>query len=455
MIAESCFSFSSATKVCHSFNTYLEKAKSEGRLVYSKEEGPAQGITQVQYESNINAKPSSTATIRSDTGNSQEKSSGKASAEVENRDSDNKKGRKRLSEAEKYQNTSVSRKAEETRAVRNAAEYEKQISRMEKRLETGGQATLNEGGGNFYRANIREENGEYYAYVSDGKNVIAKHQSKAKMEAIRWAGDRVRAEIASRILYNPDAELRGSYQSDLKSAENREYPVFKTKSGTEVQTVPFWTWVQDKSGHYGLVVGKDVNGAVRAWFPFGGDGTGTVISATNTTLNAVEGDYESRAWHDDIAADALNDAEESAAARNARKEKLRESREADRQRLDRLTKRDDTLHQINRENGRPMPNKGSGEVYRELMSKGKSEVVTPISMDNPRTLSYKITLDTNVLGVATATVMELFHAAAVRMIEESGKTAPEGMRAIWEYEHEKLMERKTEIQIKLGMYEGR
>lgn len=63
-------------------DAYLEKAKSEGRLVYSKEEGPAQGITQVQYESNINAKPSSTATIRSDTGNSQEKSSGRASVEV-------------------------------------------------------------------------------------------------------------------------------------------------------------------------------------------------------------------------------------------------------------------------------------------------------------------------------------------------------------------------------------
>ena len=40
------------------------------------------------------------------------------------------------------------------------------------------------------------------------------------------------------------------------------------------------------------------------------------------------------------------------------------------------------------------------------------------------------------------------------MIEESGKTAPEGMRAIWEYEHEKLAEWKTEIQIKLRMYEG-
>ena len=53
-------------------DAYLEKAKSEGRLVYSKEEGPAQGITQVQYESNINAKPSSTATIRQTEGNSQE-----------------------------------------------------------------------------------------------------------------------------------------------------------------------------------------------------------------------------------------------------------------------------------------------------------------------------------------------------------------------------------------------
>ena len=94
---------------------------------------------------------------------------------------------------------------------------------------------------------------------------------------------------------------------------------------------------------------------------------------------------------------------------DARRERLSKLQEADRKEFDRLKKRDDTLHQINRENGRPMPNKGSGEVYRELMSKGKSEVLTPISMDNPRTLSFKITLDTNVLGVATATVMHNGH----------------------------------------------
>lgn len=364
-------------------------------------------------------KSSSTVTIRQTEGNSQEKSSGKASVEVENRDSDNKKqGRKKLSEAEKYQNTTP--KMAENRTVRNVAEYEKQISRMEKRLETGGQATLNEGGGNFYRVNIREENGEYYAYISDGKNVVAKHKSKAKMEAIRWAGDRMRAEIASRILYNPDTKLRGSYQSDLKRAENREYPVFKTESGREVQTVPFWTWVQDKSGHYGLVVGQDINGAVRAWFPFGGDGTGTVVTAANTTLYAVEGDYESRAWNNEIVAEALDDAEESAAARNARKDKMRESQENDRQEAERLRARENLGA-----GQRFVPNKSSGEVYRELMGKGKSEVkvqMTGFLKGTPKESTFKVELKpTPIGGYYEATIFRDGHKAdtLVRALKET------------------------------------
>ena len=367
----------------------------------------------------VSSDVSSTATIRQTEGNSQEKSSGKASVEVENRDSDNKKqGRKKLSEAEKYQNTTS--KMAETRTVRNVAEYEKQISRMEKRLETGGQATMNEGGGNFYRVNIREEDGEYYAYISDGKNVVAKHKSKAKMEAIRWAGDRMRAEIASRILYNPDTKLRGSYQSDLKRAENREYPVFKTESGTEVQTVPFWTWVKDKSGHYGLVVGQDINGAVRAWFPFGGDGTGTVVTAANTTLYAVEGDYESRAWNNEIVAEALDDAEESAAARNARKDKMRESQENDRQETERLRARENLGA-----GQRFVPNKSSGEVYRELMGKGKSEVkvqMTGFLKGTPKESTFKVEVKpTPIGGYFEATIFHDGHKAdtLVRALKET------------------------------------
>lgn len=364
-------------------------------------------------------KSSSTDTIRQTEGNSQENSSGQASVAVENRDSDNKKqGRKKLSEAEKYQNTTP--KMAEDRTVRNVAEYEKQISGMEKRLETGGQATLNEGGGNFYRVNIREENGEYYAYISDGKNVVAKHKSKAKMEAIRWAGDRMRAEIASRVLYNPDTKLRGSYQSDLKRAENQEYPVFKTESGTEVQTVPFWTWVQDKSGHYGLVVGKDINGAVRAWFPFGGDGTGTVVTAAYTTLYAVEGDYESRAWNNEIVAEALDDAEESAAARNARKDKMREPQENDRREAERLRARENLGA-----GQRFVPNKSSGEVYRELMGKGKSEVkvqMTGFLKGTPKESTFKAEVKpTPIGGYFEATIFRDGHKAdtLVRALKET------------------------------------
>ena len=80
---------------------------------------------------------------------------------------------------------------------------------------------------------------------------------------------------------------------------------------------------------------------------------------------------------------------------DARRERLRKLQEADRKEFDRLKKRDDTLHQINRENGRPMPNKGSGEAPNEAM------------------------------------------------------------RAVWEYEHDKIMERDAEIRVKLGLYDGR
>lgn len=131
-------------------DAYLEKAKSEGRLVYSKEEGSAQGITQVQYKSNINAKPSSTATIRQTEGNSQEKSSGKASVEVENRDSNNEKAPFDAETAKDFirSYTSLRRVVEErTKAYQNAIKADdpnydyttesKWISKAEQELRAG------------------------------------------------------------------------------------------------------------------------------------------------------------------------------------------------------------------------------------------------------------------------------------------------------------------------------
>lgn len=131
-------------------DAYLEKAKSEGRLVYSKEEGPAQGMAQVQYESDINAKPSSTVTIRQTEGNSQEKSSGKASVEVENRDSNNEKAPFDAETAKDFirSYTSLRRVVEErTKAYQNAIKADdpnydyttesKWISKAEQELRAG------------------------------------------------------------------------------------------------------------------------------------------------------------------------------------------------------------------------------------------------------------------------------------------------------------------------------
>lgn len=49
---------------------------------------------------------------------------------------------------------------------------------------------------------------------------------------------------------------------------------------------------------------------------------------------------------------------------------------------------------------------------------------------------------------------EMFHAQAVRLIREHGEAPNEAMRAVWEYEHDKIMERDAEIRVKLGLYSG-
>ena len=41
----------------------------------------------------------------------------------------------------------------------------------------------------------------------------------------------------------------------------------------------------------------------------------------------------------------------------------------------------------------------------------------------------------------------MFHAQAVRLIREHGGEPNEAMRAVWEYEHDRIMERDAEILI--------
>lgn len=181
--------------------------------------------------------------------------------------------------------------------------------------------------------------------------------------------------------------------------------VTRTENGRAVRKY-YLNEIVDAEG-FRFNVKKENPDTTKADRSTGGRGSGGSEFSSDTSIRSTKGNSQEKS--SGRASTEVENRNTEMDEENARRERLRKLREADRKEFDRLTKRDDTLHQINRENGRPMPNKGSGEVYRELMSKGKSEVLTPISMDNPRTLSYKITLDTNVLGVATATVMHNGH----------------------------------------------
>ena len=50
---------------------------------------------------------------------------------------------------------------------------------------------------------------------------------------------------------------------------------------------------------------------------------------------------------------------------------------------------------------------------------------------------------------------EMFHAQAVRLIRDYAKEPSESMRAIWEYEHDRIMERDAKIRVMLNLYDGR
>lgn len=74
-------------------------------------------------------------------------------------------------------------------------------------------------------------------------------------------------------------------------------------------------------------------------------------------------EVESRAWNNEIAADALDTAEGNAEA-DKRREWFRKMAQQDRQEAARLMRKDETLARANREYGRPAPDKGAGQVYR-------------------------------------------------------------------------------------------
>ena len=440
---------------------YLEKAKSEGRLVYSKEEGSAQGITQVQYKSNINANPSSTTTIRQTEGNSQEKSSGRASVELsginnrtaaelqreyDRRTKEYQRAVQRDDQNYPYRAESAWIRAAEQRIEaqkiadgkrkrRNVTNTRNDIMRLfftDKENRSDAVEFLNRKIGEMMAQGEITESAMHE--IADEMLQMGSVESTSKNSPwIDETYENIRSDLSGSRLYVSENTWRDFSKDEARTLRDRARQagivLSKNENATAVdarnmelaekygkELFPTDADVSDMLRNMVDNAERGKNGrqtlADRLWNEAGLDGAGkdqerAYAQMVNDLQNRTE--VILREFAEDNKLKLREQERAEISEEDARRERLRKLQEADRKELDRLTKRDDTLHQINRENGRPMPNKGSGEVYRELMSKGKSEVLTPISMDNPRTLSFKITLDTNVLGVATATVMHNGH----------------------------------------------
>ena len=46
------------------------------------------------------------------------------------------------------------------------------------------------------------------------------------------------------------------------------------------------------------------------------------------------------------------------------------------------------------------------------------------------------------------------HSQAVRIIKEYNKEAPEAMKAVWDYQHERMIEHEADIKRLMSMYRG-
>lgn len=254
--------------------------------------------------------------------------------------------------------------------------YTKEIAELENALETENRYVISEGEAR-YEARIEEENGVLYASVWKNGERLAGASSRKRKNLPNWAAMEIRKDVGARIMFHPGLENRGeSYNADLKAAEEAGYPVFEKKNGEKVQTVPFWTWLKSKEyGNYGLVIDKanaqdaDGNPIVFAYYFNKKKGTGKVVMESRETAYVVDGKYSDP------------DATEKRAAR-MKDEESEAMRAEEREALWRETQKGSPFEaQPNattdtRERVTKATSAGVQRLFRQLISKGKTEVST-------------------------------------------------------------------------------
>ena len=224
------------------------------------------------------------------------------------------------------------------------------------------------------------------------------------------------------VLQNLTQDKAGMLTASEEIFRNAEY-LYSTQDKTGSSTITGWDYfyVPVKMGGDTVGVRIAVRNTVKPreaqiynWGIKKGDtsldGVGHLPKGSNSA------DVSSDASHNSTIRSSTANSQEKSSGRasvevedqseaDKRREWFRKMAQQDRQEAARLMRKDETLARANRGYGRPAPDKGAGQVYRELMSSGKSEVAAPISMDQPRTTVYKVKLESDALGVNhTATI---------------------------------------------------
>lgn len=331
-------------------------------------------------------------TIRSDSGKSQEKSSGRASIVV-------------LPDGKKY--------VQADRQVifgNDPASWADQIEGyINRKIRSGEDVILTTDSGDVLKITKDTAGKAAFRNYIPGENGTMRRMSDSEYEAKLNAEAHIDelAQISRKNNQNPVADEIGTNDKLIHGdlAKNGWY--YRTAWFSDFDGQYYRVTISTADGANGVVV-YNVGKIEKRTSPTKIRGSSDSVSETgarqgksSSTANIRQTEGNSQEKSSGRASVEVEDQSEA----DKRREWFRKMAQQDRQEAARLMRKDETLARANRGYGRPAPDKGAGQIYRELMSSGKSEVSAPISMDQPRTTVYKVKLESDALGVNhTATI---------------------------------------------------
>ena len=403
-------------------------------------EAPGNTKTGVTVQDGVTRGPkaSSDAIVHSDTGNSQEKSSGRASVAVENRDSDNGNADSDNGKREpKYTvidgGDTAGKESALAEAYDKAVKQGKGVEISEADLKKyqdirdDPEQTLIEAVKKYYEESLKGTSVEVTA--NDGVIEI-RFENDGKKKSVGW---RMKADKAATFekLHQLTENAEYAY-SEVNRNENERTSIpmfhyFVNNAKIAGRDIPVKIQVRDvitranskETRYYTHTLEKNMRGnSGPVADTQGANIDSNAIAPSETNIRSTAGNSQEKS--SSRASMEVENRNTAMSEEDARRERLRKLQEADRREAERIRARENLGA-----GQRFVPNKSSGEVYRELMGKGKSEVkvqMTGFLKGTPKESTFKVEVKpTPIGGYYEATIFRDGHKAdtLVRALKET------------------------------------